>query len=727
MDKRLIEVLEERLDKIIEGLQHDKVQIQEVTDNEKNGEIEKSKIQIEFENDLERLATALLERFETELSERQEDKERIQTLKQELQEQIETSQTEIEEANSAIESLNKDKQALEQEIELLQGTYEERDGKLVKTRIQEQYETELSKVMAELEKRQNIISSSESKVSEKESEIQELLDKYQVKESDITVEHENQEEQVNYGVERQKQEDDMWAEYDAEKKKQEAEQRQARLEDELKAQEEIDRAERQEQEDDMWAEHDAEKEIKEYEKEQEKLETERKAQKEGNRAEREGQENEMWAKYNAEKERIEVEQQQAKLEDERRAQEELDKAERQEQEDEMWAEYNAEKEIKEYDERLEAERKAQEMRAYKEAAELKARQQAEKAKARLQQINDGNNSKSNNEGTKGQTNNSISSNSRKQEHIEPKENKNNVTKVEFYIKNNIPAYRVFLKTESGETKINETIGYEHIKALSKEDKKQLKKLGIGRSMRKYCDAGLLEILTQVDKTYGTDGVKQYLEALKDPFEEQENPIYINYDFSKLYKLPNIKNELLESSEDRDLLDSIRLSKNNDRTRIKALEKIAKNGAKIGLVDYQRRPRFFDKLWSKITSLKLADKSYHGRYEKASNRSKTLEEAEIIEKEKWQNEMYQSYINERNSKGFSRRTFEEQVHAMNGISKEDKDELLSRIAKAEESAEKHNKFRDGLKVTESSNNRKPKQKRVGKYEASKKKEDSEIQI
>ena len=161
------------------------------------------------------------------------------------------------------------------------------------------------------------------------------------------------------------------------------------------------------------------------------------------------------------------------------------------------------------------------------------------------------------------------------------------------------------------------------------------------------------------------------------YESEEEMLDIEYDFSELYRMPDIKEELAKIQKEGSKEEIDNFKRNNDKARLKALQKIAKNNSKLGLAWYEKRPNFLKRLWDKITTPKLTD----GK-QKEDTKTETSKGAT-----KWVDEMYNYYINEKDSRGFSAKRFEQQISGIEGVSIEDKKELFSRIAKVNEPTKK----------------------------------------
>lgn len=262
---------------------------------------------------------------------------------------------------------------------------------------------------------------------------------------------------------------------------------------------------------------------------------------------------------------------------------------------------------------------------------------------------------------------------------EPKKPQPKINKITFNTHNNIPTYSIDIIDENGKAQSFVSTGFECVKVLNGEVKSLLEKNRNDKDITKYLDLGLANILQQVDKKYGTTGLKQYQQMLDNREKEiaKEDMLDIEYDFSELYKMPNIKEELKKIQDKGSKEEIDKFKRSNDKARLKELQKIAKNNSKIGLAQYEKRPNFLKRLWNQIATLKITDG-------KQKEEGKTDDSKR---KEKWVDEMYKQYINEKDTTGFDAKIFEEQINSIEGVGLEEKKELLNRIAKASEPTKK----------------------------------------
>lgn len=200
MDKKIVEKLETAINLRKESLQKDKkaleLEIEKLNDTlelGKNGKFKKTLEQENYEMELEKVVAEL------EISESQTKE------LQELIEKEKKAQEGIEKNKLSLVSLNKDKKALEEEIANMKGSLKVgENGKFKKNDLQEKYEKDLSKVLAEIDEKQNNNKTFETELQDIENRFKSLSEKYQIKE-EKELEPEN----------------NMWEEYRKEQEKQE--------------------------------------------------------------------------------------------------------------------------------------------------------------------------------------------------------------------------------------------------------------------------------------------------------------------------------------------------------------------------------------------------------------------------------------------------------------------------------------------------------------------------
>lgn len=223
MDKKIVEKLEKAINLRKESLQKDKkaleVEIEKLKGTSEigeNGKFKKTLEQEKYEIELEKVVTEL------EIPESQAKE------LQELIEKEKKAQEGIEKNKLSLSSLNKDKEALEEEIANMKGSLEVgENGKLKKTNLQEKYEKDLSKVLAEIDEKQNNSKTFETELQDIENRFKSLSEKYQIKDEkelepennmweEYRKEQEKQEEKIKQEV------DQAYAEKEAYEKAQEA-------------------------------------------------------------------------------------------------------------------------------------------------------------------------------------------------------------------------------------------------------------------------------------------------------------------------------------------------------------------------------------------------------------------------------------------------------------------------------------------------------------------------
>lgn len=149
----------------------------------------------------------------------------------------------------------------------------------------------------------------------------------------------------------------------------------------------------------------------------------------------------------------------------------------------------------------------------------------------------------------------------------------------------VPVYTVYMKMPDNrvvpyETSVN--VGKDgSFKQLSKDEARRIEyKYNIIDASR-YYDINLENVLAEVDRTYGTEGVKQYQTLMKT--REGASVLDIDYNFSELYQTPTDPEAKMQ---------------------LKSLRKLAKANYNLGLASYEKAPNLFKRLWKKITQKKL---------------------------------------------------------------------------------------------------------------------------
>lgn len=249
--------------------------------------------------------------------------------------------------------------------------------------------------------------------------------------------------------------------------------------------------------------------------------------------------------------------------------------------EEMWDKYKAEQEEQERKDKADIHEKldtyTKNQKSIKEKEDAEARQNAEKeiewyVKKELEQeaeeINEG--TESTNENNHGNTDQSGINNGIVNSGNPPKKEENvSIKNIVFAIQDNIPTYTITLVDIHGREVEYKKSGFENLQKMKGSEKRELARQGINV---KYYDNSLANILSEVDKTYNTSGLKKYQRMQKDNNylngTNRRSELNIQYNFSNLYEMP---------------------SKLEDRNKIRRLEKIAKNDRKVYLATYLKRP------------------------------------------------------------------------------------------------------------------------------------------
>lgn len=169
---------------------------------------------------------------------------------------------------------------------------------------------------------------------------------------------------------------------------------------------------------------------------------------------------------------------------------------------------------------------------------------------------------------------------------------NTIKQINFTIKNgNLPCYTVVIVDKNGQEQIRPFTGFEYINTVDYEMKqdptssieKELEEKGLDEARRFY-DKGLVEILSQVDAEFGTKGVQEYENMIRNKYQqaqiEETAKLSIDYDFSGLHdKISNLDN----------------------KEKLKSLQKIAKSGQNVinQIATYQKAPNILQKFWNRI--------------------------------------------------------------------------------------------------------------------------------
>ena len=214
-----------------------------------------------------------------------------------------------------------------------------------------------------------------------------------------------------------------------------------------------------------------------------------------------------------------------------------------------------------------------------------------------------------------------------------------------------PCYTIIIKDKKGLSRKIVFEGFDKIKLVNSAQAKDLKEDKGIEEASKYYDLGLAEILEEIDKQYGTNGLHQYNEMHRLKLREHGAPIEdalsIDYDFSELYKKP--VNE-------------------ENKAKIKSLIKLVKAGRKVAnpIASFQKAPGLFKKFLN-LFRLKPAI-------------------PETTSKPSWQEEMVNIYKDVSEDQGFDKQEFINNIESIEDISQTEKDTVLAEIEKIE--SQKH---------------------------------------
>ena len=177
-DKRRIENLEEILDKKIVDLNKEREEInQQIAENEKkyvtvDGKLQESEEVKKYRIDLSKINAEI----QATILEKQFVQESVR--------KTENFDKEIEQAKKDIKNLEKNSKECEEAINELKGKYIYANGKMQKPKELLEYEEDLKKITLEISEKSNILKNKETEYDEANTEIQKLLDKYQVKQKE---------------------------------------------------------------------------------------------------------------------------------------------------------------------------------------------------------------------------------------------------------------------------------------------------------------------------------------------------------------------------------------------------------------------------------------------------------------------------------------------------------------------------------------------------------------
>ena len=169
---------------------------------------------------------------------------------------------------------------------------------------------------------------------------------------------------------------------------------------------------------------------------------------------------------------------------------------------------------------------------------------------------------------------------------------NTIKQINFTIENgNLPCYTVIIVDKNGQEQIRPFTGFEYINTVAYEMKqnptssleKELEEKGLNET-RKFYDKGLVEVLSQIDVEFGTNGVKKYENMIRTKYQQtgldEKAKLSIDYDFSGLYhKINNPEN----------------------KSKLKSLQKIAKAGQNVvnQIATYEKAPNILQRFWKRI--------------------------------------------------------------------------------------------------------------------------------
>lgn len=187
--------------------------------------------------------------------------------------------------------------------------------------------------------------------------------------------------------------------------------------------------------------------------------------------------------------------------------------------------------------------------------------------------------------------------------------------------NGLPTYYVELTNEKGDivelVHYEQNNGYYKVIVPGKEQMPELQKLQeqLIANPKKYYDFGLVGLLKEVDKKYGTTGEKTYVQMLKEKDTPSDSKtakgFAIDYDLSNLGIAP---------------IDQ------EDKVKVRYLKSIARASSGVGLATYQKAPSIWSKIatfvkeqFSKVTRKRIEQADFMQQPANTSNIAREAEE------------------------------------------------------------------------------------------------------